>query len=1744
MSGPRPIHSKLRPINDKPSASEPSYSYEEDNLFLNDDFMSVAERFHNKRGEYYSYTPHPSVISGASTAAGRVGKGCPKPRSSGVVGGDHSSTTQPMSPHAKDPHSRKLQFSRVDNDSNAVGSDQRKVRTSQSFNEIVMVENSDLHNGLPRSTKSFSSFSPPLCGMSERERDESNTSTISSLTQDNLTAVDASLRQLDVGGDSVLRLPQTPTFVWDNSEDTLKACSFSGNDLLSPAGAARAQHQFVRKDSYSSLGRRDAKREAKKRTKARMYKHCALEGSLEFGHDSVGGTLDESSMGMASTYSTGTSLGDVSEDSFSTLQGKRLDYVKEKLFYTINAPGKKKLTLRDLNLTSKEVPLDVICSPPLGSHLLKLCLAGNNMKYPPPRIVTDLAGLRTLDLQQCGLLSLPDQKWDLPNLRKLDLGHNRLKSFLTQGALEGLLRLEHLDLNNNEICEWTIPAGECLSHLEYLNIEYNEIIEVPAEITELERLRFLKVSNNQITHIQEGLCKMHVLKDLLVIPNPLVQPPSEECEQGIEGMRRYYVGLAKVKTSRASAAQRRLSRKEGREKRKLRKMALLKASQEDLNDETARTSNASIGGEFVDRAEILSDKAYDSMRESLGSSVASNASLETCPPDTEQEVNDTLRIIVVGMSSVGKSTIIKRLKDGPAVEIPNREERTIGVDINEWDPNFDSDTNASNHCNTKIVQEGNTTEGGEAHIKFSVWDFAGQDVYHATHEIFFSPNALYVLVWDMAAHNKQVLRRPKVVDIDDGWEDSSDEEYDEIYTERELLRADRALEKDIDEKVQYWVNCIQSRVPGAAILPVASFDDVFDKIENGGPEEAQRRVGKMKERLIHHEKRRIEGLNDRLQLLKNSHRADSQEASRIRELLSPFHRPKIIFGNDESAFIVPRVSGLDSRGFKNLRAHIIDIATGRHLPEGMSYPVFRGHVGSPIPPIRIQIRDFIRQKKAEKKFHVIELRYFLSMLTDYLGLEADHEQVGDALRFLSRIGELSFFGGLDSVTMQASPQAQSLLNHSREGEINDESSDEEDASGCVQVHRSNNQAHESDTEFSGLGQFLFISPKWLAATLGCILRHDLKQQIEETRYEIERSIEPSLRWQGVGRGASFHDANKNCPVITAADACMLWKARKKIRKAAERSIISGHHSQACPFTFMQGLLVHFSIFVPIYLNIDKALLGGTDFSTSCNGDHSGGEAQRFFFLPSQLSPWNPEDKVWTYKSNDPWKTCICHSWVFPDGSPPGLFEHVTASVLRDLYGVTSDDKAKAKSIGVAIPSTDEQIGKFRFKDILCWKTAFNIILGKSYVTEDGDLMESMVEIWVHLVDQHSQYCVAGEATAVGMRRLLVSAKGLEGNGCRKIWDGGYGLVLKAVERVIGEYGGLEHVKQGVCSQCLATRGVRNAKVWNWTCVQDAMRRGPGTITCDNGHRVDIRHIGGQIRLPRTLSEEPDQFHTNSKVPFSDLCGGVVLVGLWDGEENRVVAAGSGFVVDNKRGLIVTASHILIDMENGESFGSDYFGLARGRAVIGVIPTSKRAQRRSIGPQAFFRYFAEIVAKSPRNMDACVLRINAKIKKDVGGDGSGCGRYLSDSLPQSKECLVEDLQKLRPTKNCEYEEAVRIIGYSQGGEGLVNSPRLNRVIEIVNGNICKIHDARELYHKSQMHQDFFRPFMEIVVGNCPTIGGQSGGPCVNQSGKVIGILSRSDPEDKSRCYLVPASAFMELVNVAKSWDDYQSCKGDV
>mmetsp|Transcript_36160 Transcript_36160/g.87460 ORF Transcript_36160/g.87460 Transcript_36160/m.87460 type:complete len:1913 (-) Transcript_36160:67-5805(-) len=1563
--------------------------------------------------------------------------------------------------------------------------------------------------------------------------------------------------------------------------------------------------------------------------------HSRMDGSIGGGNNNnnnqTSSYRNERSMGGSTTGNTtsgGSSVlfGKSSSLIFPTgvdppvdVQDRAYNHKRHKINTLLDAcdcmrfPFKKKLILSNLDLTAADIPVKDLHNTSLGNSLHKLALSGNPLTTVPPKLVTCLPVLKNLDLSQCGLHQIPDQ-WNLPQLRQLNLSHNRLTDFPEETMLEGLPELQQLNMYGNKVSDIIVPQNpKLLAKLELLNLGYNDLSYLPEDLDSLKSLRTLKVMNNLLELIPMRVCDME-LKSIDVSSNPVVQPPIETCERGIASMKRYYHCLRMEDKSKAKLRdiQQRSAKKQGKAKRgfgigslpKLRKSppasGFAKKTPDDGSSvaQSQATSSTKIsaqqqfdsfgppkvvktprsGSEGIIQHEVtpkevtrsisLDQAALDKERAtSIGevSFALEHSSMEfggsSLNLQDEITVNDTLKVIFVGMAMVGKTSMIKRFIEGEDAVIPKRDDRTVGVDIYEWDPKNDK---RYEHIDTRIAfgDQELQQQMGDTNVKFSVWDFAGQHVYHATHQLFFSQRALYVLVWDMGATNDATKQRKTQRDADKGTfslsydsDEDSEEDDDGLFSaEEEVRRADRALERDIDEKVQFWVDCIQSSAPGAAILPVASFDDYFDA---DGGQEANRRCEIMKQRLLKHEEKRIQGIKDRLKKYVDSNRAHEEGAQRLRKLLSSYTRPKLIFGNDGPNSVL-RVSGTKYTGFENLTQRVIDIATGRDKCN-MRYPIFRGHVGARIPHMRLEVRDAVRQMR--DRFKVVEWGYFLNQLRQQ-GL-TNAEDISDALHFLANIGELSYFGTiLPDGQYQIGEDAGHALRRASYNSINlvaenvdlsDEDDDDDDEpllsiddttlTTTLPSTEDASMTTAADSVVGGLSQFVFLNPRWLVAAVACILRHDLDQEIHETKRVLNN------QQKVVNRSDSFYEANLNCPVITADDACMLWQAKKFTKKAAERASEYSNNMTLKPFEFLQLLLIRFGVFVPIDLGIDKAFLGGKEYSfshLSHGNDDTPAEITvsqpnndlkaRYLFLPSLLGPGEPAE-AWTFKSTDSWKATLCHSVLFPDGVPPGLMERITASVLSNIYSISTLSQMRG-------PRTASPIGAGRLvvKEVLCWRTAFLVKLGLQTVSTSSDgadrVGESVVEVFCGLVDRESHLCVGADYMSVGSQRLIVSAKGQEGNGGHKIWNGGYLLVVKAVQRVMEEYGGLEFERQGFCPDCLAKKAIHEARYWDLTVVRAAVKNGDSTIRCRHGHRVDIRLVAGPLdvpAIPRPPASALDGSSSDLKFPINHLLRATVVVALWDGKTRQVVRCGSGFIADKKRGLIVTASHTLMNIWGDKStpFGEDYDGLRGGKALIGVITKSKSEESST---EAVFRYFAKIVSKDPNiekgvcHLDACVLRITTRMERDVSTRIEECAELPERLLLGNTHAMKQEgLAQLKLTNRCELDEQVRIFGYNQGGEGVFGpGETLNRYVDFARGYVCKKFAAGE-GNDSVRHR--FKPREEIVV-LCPTIGGHSGGPCVNQQGEVIGILSRADPAENQRCYLVPTYEWKALLKEAK------------
>ncbi len=85
------------------------------------------------------------------------------------------------------------------------------------------------------------------------------------------------------------------------------------------------------------------------------------------------------------------------------------------------------------------------------------------------------------------------------------------------------------------------------------------------------------------------------------------------------------------------------------------------------------------------------------------------------------------KVLIVGSGGAGKTTLLRRLLHNDKAQMPTEAESTHGIEVHDMAP-FD--------C------------GGEQSFNAHLWDFGGQEIYHATHQFFLTKRSLYLLVSD------------------------------------------------------------------------------------------------------------------------------------------------------------------------------------------------------------------------------------------------------------------------------------------------------------------------------------------------------------------------------------------------------------------------------------------------------------------------------------------------------------------------------------------------------------------------------------------------------------------------------------------------------------------------------------------------------------------------------------------------------------------------------------------------------------------------------------------------------------------------------------------------------------------------------------------------------------------------------------------------------------------------------------
>ena len=329
------------------------------------------------------------------------------------------------------------------------------------------------------------------------------------------------------------------------------------------------------------------------------------------------------------------------------------------------------------------------------TSLTELDISDNNLRRLPPEI-GDIANIEVLDISRNKITELPPEIGNLKRLVKLDVSNNELTSIPED--IGKLANLTVLRLSANQLDNLPDSIGN-LKDLEIITLTSNKLRSLPTEIGNLKKLRILECYGNLLTELPREIGQLTALNLLYLSGNPLTSLPAEIS----------FLGKLKI-----------IHLKHNKLRRLPQEIVELHDLQEiRLDGNPLRFPPIQIATQGI---EAIKDYISSVQKDEVGKRILFEA-----------------KLMIVGQGRAGKTSLLNRLlfgffdeKEPPTkgldIETWDREVTEAGIDIEEWD--------------LAMPGEGKTL------IRMNVWDFGGQEIYHATNQFFLTKDSIYLLVCD------------------------------------------------------------------------------------------------------------------------------------------------------------------------------------------------------------------------------------------------------------------------------------------------------------------------------------------------------------------------------------------------------------------------------------------------------------------------------------------------------------------------------------------------------------------------------------------------------------------------------------------------------------------------------------------------------------------------------------------------------------------------------------------------------------------------------------------------------------------------------------------------------------------------------------------------------------------------------------------------------------------------------------
>lgn len=414
--------------------------------------------------------------------------------------------------------------------------------------------------------------------------------------------------------------------------------------------------------------------------------------------------------------------------------------------------------------------LEILPEPITALRNLTSLDLSHNQLTNLPRSITQLQNLKSLDLRQNQLTSLPESITRLQNLMSLGLSLNHLTSLPESITL--LQSLEALYLSLNQLT--SLPKSITrLQNLRTLVLTGNGFTSLPEPVTKLQNLTTLVLTGNRFTSLPDSTAKLQNLTTLVLTGNRFVSLPEPIARLGNltsldlshNQLTSLSDSIAKLQNLTALNLTDNQLTNLPQAITKLHNLTALNASHNQLTRLPESITRLQNLASLDLRHNLLNSMpASITLLQNLTSLDLTDNQLAIPPQEVAEKGIKAIReyfrqlneqgedqlyeakMLILGEGGAGKTTLAKKIEDSNY--ILQDEKSTEGILVSTW--SFPIDAGKSFCVN--------------------IWDFGGQEIYHATHQFFLTRRSLYILLADTRREDTDFYYWLNVVEL---WSENS-----------------------------------------------------------------------------------------------------------------------------------------------------------------------------------------------------------------------------------------------------------------------------------------------------------------------------------------------------------------------------------------------------------------------------------------------------------------------------------------------------------------------------------------------------------------------------------------------------------------------------------------------------------------------------------------------------------------------------------------------------------------------------------------------------------------------------------------------------------------------------------------------------------------------------------------------------------------------------------------------------------